>query len=72
MLTKDSFSLTHFFNATKILKNTENYLYTIFSIKTNGVLVEYFVVISLNIVFSLGRYIVNHTPKIHSCVWGSD
>ena len=40
MLTKDSFLLTHLFLCYQTLKNTENYLYTMFSIETNGAVVE--------------------------------
>ena len=36
MLTKDSFLLTHLFLCYQTLKNMENYLYTRFSIETNG------------------------------------
>ena len=36
MLTKDSFPLTHLFLYYQTLKNTKNYLYTKFSIETNG------------------------------------
>ena len=36
MLTKDSFPLTHLFLCYQTLENTENYLYTRFSIETNG------------------------------------
>ena len=35
MLTKDSFSLTHFFLYYQTMENTKNYLYTMFSIETN-------------------------------------
>ena len=38
MLTNDSFSLTHFFLSYQTLENTENYIFTRFSIKTNGTL----------------------------------
>ena len=37
MLTKDSFLLTHLFLCYQTLENMENYLYTRFSIETNGV-----------------------------------
>ena len=36
MLIKDNFSLTHLFLCYQTLENTENYLYTRFSIETNG------------------------------------
>ena len=42
MLTKDSFPLTHFFLGYQILKNTENYLYTKFSIETNKAYTSFF------------------------------
>ena len=38
MLTKDSFPLTYLFLCYQTLKNTKNYLYTRFSIETNGAL----------------------------------
>ena len=40
MLTKDSFHLTHIFLYYQTLKNKENYLYTRFSIETNGALLS--------------------------------
>ena len=40
MLTKDSFPLTYLFLYYQTLENTENYLYTRFSIETNGALVK--------------------------------
>ena len=38
MLTKDSFPLTYLFLCYQTLENTENYLYTRFSIETNRAL----------------------------------
>ena len=38
MLTKDNFLLTYIFLYYQTLENTENYLYTRFSIETNGAL----------------------------------
>ena len=38
MLTKNSFLLTHLFLCYQTLENTKNYLYTRFSIETNGAL----------------------------------
>ena len=38
MLTKDSFPLTHLFLCYQTMENTENYLYTRFSIETNRAL----------------------------------
>ena len=40
MLTKDSFHFTHIFLYYQILENKENYLYTRFSIETNGALLS--------------------------------
>ena len=41
MLTKYSFSFTHIFLCYQTLENKKNYLYTKFSIKTNGALASY-------------------------------
>ena len=41
MLTKNSFSLPHFFYSYQILKNKKNYLYTRFSNEINGVEVSF-------------------------------
>ena len=40
MLTKDSFPWTYIFLCYQTLENKDNYLYTRFSIETNGALME--------------------------------
>ena len=61
MLTKDSFPLTHLFLCYQTLENMKNYLYTRFSIETNGALVI--------LEETLFYHIIYHIMQLKGRVW---